>query len=144
MNTQYQHALVSSIEPDIAWKALAQMNEWLPTLDTVESVTSVGEGPFFLPGRLYLVKTPEGITMQATIMSIREDARSVVIEAQAGPLHSILTCTVGEHSDGCILSRSQNYPGIVGWVFTRVKGKREENETRTYLEVWETYARTLV
>lgn len=126
------------VPADGPWQALLRMNEWLPTLSTIKSVEVLGEtrSPFAVIGRHYRVHTPEGVTMNAELVNVDHDERTVEIHAKAGPLRSKLTCRVVDHGSHCSLVRIQRYPGIVGTLFATVFKSRELKETQAYLEAW--------
>jgi hypothetical protein len=149
--TVYAHSQSTTLSSDEAWAGLLEMENWLPTLTTVTAVKRLpGDGlppardsRFLLEGRRYLVETPEKITMNCSVVEVDSEKRRVRIAAKSGPIRSRLTCEVREDADGkAILFRRQEYPGVVGWLLTRLAGKREDEETRAYLQAWEDSSRT--
>lgn len=139
----YEATQTTDLDPDLAFRALGEMDHWLTRLETITAVRQLGEGPFFVQGRKYEIDTPEGVTMHATLTTIDFDRRLVVIDAAAGPLRSHLVCRVEASPAGSRLTRTQAYPGLVGRLFTALKGKREAAETAAYLDAWIGYAREL-
>lgn len=97
------------------WRALAEMGQWLPTLDTVVSVELRDERPFLTRGHAYDVRTPEGITMHALVTHVDPQRMTVRIHVHAGPLRSRLTCHITAINERrCTITRIQAYPGLVG------------------------------
>lgn len=99
----------------------------------------------FFEGRKYTITTTEGIVMHCQIKHINQENYSVELSAKHKPLISHLACTIqplGDHQ--CRLIRTQSYPGIFGFIFTKFLNKRESNETSEYLTIWDNYARQLL
>lgn len=119
-----------------AWQALANLDTWLPTLKTVEKVEYSGD-VFFTAGNTYRVHTPEGVVMSATLTEIDQTRLHVRIDAHAGVLRSQLVCEIRPDGNGCIITRTQSYPGLIGWIFTQFFNRREAEETHLYLDEWE-------
>lgn len=139
----YDYNIKSNLNADILWMALSKMDHWLCELSTIKSIIPKSKGEFFTEGFKYDVKTPEKITMHATITKIDEDKKEVIIDAHAGFLKSHLTCRILEHENYSIIQRRQEYPGIFGKFFTKIKGAREKSETKEYLKTWLSYAQEL-
>lgn len=129
-----------AVPSSAAWEALTHLNRWLPALKTVERVEYSGDD-FFTVGNTYRVHTPEGVVMCATLTEIDPTRLRVCINARVSVLRSQLTCEIRPEGNGCIITRTQSYPGIIGWIFTGFFNRREAEETRTYLDEWERVAR---
>ena len=141
----YIEEKVVNIPADIAWKALKEMNVWLPKLSTNKGVDYDKDGVFFKQGRKYKVTSKEGVVMDSEIYSVDEENMEIEIHAEHKPLKSILKCRVIDlGNETCKLMRIQGYPGWFGVIFTVFWGKRESGETAEYLDVWEEYAKTLL
>ena len=68
----YIEEKVVNIPADIAWKALKEMNVWLPKLSTNKGVDYDKDGVFFKQGRKYKVTSKEGVVMDSEIYSVDE------------------------------------------------------------------------
>lgn len=122
------------ISPDAAWRGLADMAQWLVSLDTITSIEYSGE--FFRQGTQYKVHTREGVTMSAELIRVDRSRRIVEIRATSGPLTSLLRCAIEEVDGGVKLIREQSYPGLAGAIFSRIYARREGAETVAYLDAW--------
>lgn len=137
----YREEMICNTSPQTAWKALQEMNVWLPQLSTNKEVKYQEDGGFFYQGRKYTVVTKEGISMDSEIYKVDESKRCIEIHASHAPLKSVLTCSVEAIDDThCKLVRTQAYPGWFGFLFTRFFNKRESGETSEYLQVWARHA----
>lgn len=121
-----------------AWKALLKMDLWLPKLSTNRSISwQRDQHPFCVQGRQYQCTTKEDVVMTCQIVEVNEALREIRIRAEHRPLVSLLTCQIESiDAQRCRLIRRQSYPGLVGWLFTKLYQKREANETGEYLKVW--------
>lgn len=143
---KYEFSRKVELPATVMWQALNHMDEWLPSLNTITAIRALGKPntPFVIQGRAYEVDTPEGVTMHAHITMVDAEQMQIKIAAKAGPLRSQLSCqvvTTGQHT--CQVTRVQCYPGIIGRLFTLLKGAREQAETAAYLDAWINYARAL-
>lgn len=132
--TTFRATRVLDVSPDAAWRGLADMAQWLESLDTIASIDYTGE--FFRQGTRYQVHTPEGVTMSAELIRVDQIHRVVEIRARSGPLTSLLRCAIEEAGGGVKLIREQSYPGFVGAIFSRIYARREGGETAAYLDAW--------
>lgn len=140
----YRETMTCSISPELAWKALQDMNIWLPQLSTNRDVIYEQDEAFLYQGRIYQVVTTEGLIMDSEIYKVDEDKHTIEIHASHSILRSILTCSVEAIDDAhCSIIRTQAYPGWFGWIFTRLFNKREAGETSEYLQTWARYAESL-
>lgn len=140
----YRAEKIIQTDAATAWRALSEMNLWLPNLSTVKKIEYDNSVYFFRNGRNYNVFTPEGVVMRSQIGKIDTTNMNVQINAHFSLLKSQLTCRVAYISDtSCKVIREQAYPGVIGALFTRIYDKRESGETDEYLCAWETHARML-
>lgn len=140
----YRAERIIQTDAAIAWRALSEMNLWLPKLSTVRKIEYDKATTFFQNGRNYNVFTPEGIVMRSQISKIDTKNMSILIKAHFVMIKSQLICRVTSiNNTSCKVIREQGYPGLVGNLFTCVYGKREFNETDEYLCAWEAHASSI-
>lgn len=145
MSTAFFAKKEIEIADGVAWKALKEMPNWLHQLDSITSIDYDKKQSFFVEGRKYSVLTPEKITMSSKILEIDKEKMSVTIQARFLLLHSKLVCQVIPISaEKCLITRKQEYIGLVGKLFATLFKKREDTETNDYLIEWENYAINLL
>lgn len=141
MNTTFFAEKEIEVSSFSAWTALTEMSNWLTRLHSIFTIDYDKKYSFFVEGREYKVLTPEKITMTSQLVKINEKQMIVTIQAHFFVLHSQLVCKVIPLSaTKYLITRKQEYLGLVGKVFAILFKKREGNETNEYLMEWEKYA----
>jgi hypothetical protein len=125
-----------------AWRALANTASWLPELKTVRRVELRSDGPMLAVGSSWDVWAGIGPAGRATVTQV-DEGRRVHTSFRIGPLRSELDTEIQTLESGCELFRRQCYPGLVGWLFTRLAGRREANEAAEYVRVWARHAKDM-